>query len=256
MSIAAQLGRMAARGFDVSKRAADVPPIDFGDGTPATPPTTGLTTHRALSRDARPTVPSAPLPGTPGGAQPGTLFRGATPQYKLSDIPQMRRGYEGGQDRWNWNSALTHGYQHQQGVGLDADGAVIKPYNMDNAQMRGLSHYVYPTYGEGYRLKGIRERGERYPYANRVEYDAAQKQFITQGKENRQRLVDYTRRMYPELVELNKRREGYTTPAGKQPLPSTSDTNYSTIPPDTLRRLQAVAQRSLQGTQPSQAHNP
>lgn len=229
------------------------PPIDFGSTAPdpATPPTPGPTTHRALSRDGRPTVPSVPLPGTPGGAQPGTLFRGATPQYKLSDMPPRPRYYEGDQDQYNWNTALTHGYQHMQGIGLDADGAVIKPYNMDNDQMRDLSHYVYPTYGEGYRMKGIRERGEPYPYASRVEYDAAKKQFIAQGKENRQRLVDYTRSMYPEFAQLNKHPEGYTTPVGEDPRPSTSDVNYSTIPPNTLRRLQAAAQRSLQTTQPS-----
>jgi len=229
-------------------------PIDFGSTAPdpATPPTPGPTTHRIGSRNARPVAPAAPLPGSPGGAQPGTLFRGATPQYKLSDMPQMPRGYEGGQDQYNWNTALTHGYQHMQGIGLDADGAVIKPYNMDNDQMRDLSHYVYPTYGEGYRMKGIRERGEPYPYANEQAYNAAKKQFTTQGEENRQRLVDYTRSMYPEFAQLNKHPEGYKTPAGEDPRPSTSDVAYSTIPPNTLRRLQAAAQRSLQTTQPSQ----
>jgi hypothetical protein len=248
-----QLGRMAAR--SISKRAADAPPADFG-GTPAAPPTPGPTTHRIGSRNARPVAPAAPLPGSPGGAQPGTLFRGATPQYKLSDMPQMPRGYEGGQAQYNWNTALKHGYKHQQGIGLDAAGAVSNPYDLDNDQMRDLSHYVYPTYGEGYRMKGISERGEPYPYANAQAYNAAKKQFITQGKENRQRLVDYTRSMYPEFAQLNKHPEGYTTPAGQEPLPSTSDVAYSTIPPNTLRRLQAAAQRSLQTTQPSRSHRP
>jgi hypothetical protein len=233
-----QLGRMAAR------------------STPAAPPTPGPTTHRIGSRNARPVAPAAPLPGSPGGAQPGTLFRGATPQYKLSDMPQMPRGYEGGQAQYNWNTALKHGYKHQQGIGLDAAGAVSNPYDLDNDQMRDLSHYVYPTYGEGYRMKGISERGEPYPYANAQAYNAAKKQFITQGKENRQRLVDYTRSMYPEFAQLNKHPEGYTTPAGQEPLPSTSDVAYSTIPPNTLRRLQAAAQRSLQTTQPSRSHRP
>lgn len=253
MTLIQQLGRMAAR--SISKRAADVPPADFG-GTPAAPPTPGPTTHRIGSRNARPAVPSAPLPGTPGGAQPGTLFRGAPPQYKLSDMPQMPRGYAGGQGQYNWNTALTHGYQHMQGIGLDAAGAVSKPYNLDNDQMRDLSHYVYPTYGEGYRMKGIRERGEPYPYANEQAYNAAKKQFTAQGKENRQRLVDYTRRMYPEFAQLNKHPEGYTTPAGQDPRPSTRDVAYSTIPPNTLRRLQAAAQRSLQATQPSRSQRP
>ena len=124
---------------DTLKMAAGPSPL-----TPTPPPTPGLTTHRIGSSNARPTVP-APLPGalsslhgaagTPGGAQPGALSRGATPgvnrtaiadpfikynQYKLSDMPPRPKYYEGGQSQRNWNSALTHAYKQQQGVGLDA----------------------------------------------------------------------------------------------------------------------------------------
>jgi hypothetical protein len=214
MDKSAQLGRLAAR---IKWAQAPVAP-------PAAP---------AVPAPAVPAVPAA-APAVPAAAPPAGRARPAwagPPTYKRSDIPVPPFETDQRTIPYYQNAAITHAYKRQQSIDVDpVTGLVNNPYDLNAEQMRDLSHYMYPAVGEQYRLNELQRTGGASPYANQIEYDRAMQKFKGRSATNRDRLLESTRSLYPDM------RSG-DTGGGR---------HFASVPLDTMNNLRKIGWQSLQ----------